>query len=111
MIFIENFLTVVLAIDKDVAQNIIEKVQLMIDNVPGWLMPKQTMKNKHSIGFKNKSKIIAMARGGKKGRSYSPKLLIFDECVVGDTKIKIRNKITGEIRKINIRDLYDAEYK
>jgi len=34
MIFIENFLTVILAIDQSTAQNLIEKIQLMIDEMP-----------------------------------------------------------------------------
>lgn len=84
MIFIENFLTVILAIDQSTAQNLIEKIQLMIDEMPSWLRPKQTMKNKQSVGFRNGSKAIALSKGGKKGRSYSPKLLIFDEAAFID---------------------------
>lgn len=79
MIFEEYFLTLAVAYDQIAAANIIAKIQLMIDNIPNFILPKQTIKNKLSVGFANGSEALALAHGSRKGRSFSPKLLIFDE--------------------------------
>lgn len=79
MIFEEYFLTLTIAYDQDSAANIIAKMQLMIDNIPKFILPKQTIQNKLSVGFENGSEARALAHGTKKGRSFAPKLLIFDE--------------------------------
>ena len=43
---------------------------------------------------------LTLATGGKA-------ILLSSPCVVGDSKITIKNKITGEIKKVNIEDLYN----
>lgn len=85
MIFEEYFFAMVLAIGRKEAQNIISKIQLMINFLPAWLIPKQTVQNKESVGLENGSWVLALAKGKEQGRSYSPKLLVFDEAAFIDS--------------------------
>jgi len=60
-----------------------------------------------SLRLKNGSQIKAVSSAGTAGRSSALSLLIVDECLGGNTTIEIRNKNTGEIRKVNISDLFN----
>lgn len=78
-IFRPFFSVVIISKDKEAAQGVVKKVQIMIDYMPKWLHPKQTTLNKESLAFANGSEIKAFASTSEAGRSFSPKLLIFDE--------------------------------
>lgn len=40
--------------------------------------------------------------------SHNCSLLYIDECVAGDTSITVRNKYTGEVKRVTIEEFYDA---
>ena len=102
----------VIATQKDVAKNLITKIRVMYQNLPSWLKVAATEDNKLSLVLSNGSQVKAISSSPSAGRSESLSLLVLDECVAGDTKIKIRNKKTGEIREENIENLYlNKEYK
>lgn len=111
MLFNENFKVLVIATTQDVARNLVHKVKVMHENLPVWMRGKIVDNNKLSISFKNGSSIKAVSSSAHSGRSEALSLLIVDECVSGDTNIRIRNKKTGEIKKVNISELYLDEYK
>lgn len=111
MLFNENFKILVIATTQDVARNLVRKVKVMHDNAPVWLRGELEDNNKLSISFKNGSSIKAVSSSAHSGRSEALSMLIVDECVSGDTKVKLRNKHTGEIKEIKIEELYNSEYK
>lgn len=111
MLFNENFKILVIATTQDVARNLVHKVKVMHDNAPVWLRGEVVDNNKLSISFKNGSSIKAVSSSAHSGRSEALSMLIIDECVSGDTKVKLRNKYTGEIKEIAIEELYNSEYK
>ncbi len=103
----------VLATKQKVAINIVIKVKEMYKNLPKWMqrMMKVEIFNRMSIRFTNGSQIQAESAAGDAGRSEAVSFLVVDECCGGSSIITIRNKITGEIKKINIKNLYNNEYK
>lgn len=101
-----------ISITQETSKEIVTRVRFANDNLPTWLKVPIVENNRLSLVLKNGSTIKAESSAGTAGRSAALSLLIIDECVAKDTKIDIRNKITGEIKKINISDLFNsAEYK
>lgn len=112
MLFYQEKEIVLLSIKSEVTKDLIARLQLLFDELPDWLRPKYLTKNKTRIKLHTGSRIKATATTKSVGRSFSASILIVDECVSGDTKIKVKNKKTGEIREIPIQELYYSnEYK
>lgn len=96
----------VIATKLDTAINFIKKVKYMIDSLPKWLLLPKYEHNRRSLRFNNGSTITAIPTSPDAGRSEAISLLIVDECVGGDTKVTVRDKITKEEVEISVRDLY-----
>ena len=96
-----------ISITQETAKEIVTKVRFANDNLPSWLKVPCVEDNRLSLRLKNGSQIKAVSSAGTAGRSSALSLLIVDECLSGNTTIDIRNKKTGEIRKINISDLFN----
>lgn len=91
------------------AMEVLKRLKDMYFSCPMWLKPGLVKNNETSIEFDNGMRIIAEATTANAARG---KTLRFVYCVDGETKITIRNKETGEIREIDIQDLYfNQEYK
>jgi len=92
----------------ETAMEMIDRVQFLYQNYPAFLKPGVADDgwNKHSIKFdsENGSEIVSTATTATAGRSYSISLLF---CLGEDTPITIRNKKTGEIRTISMKDSYE----
>lgn len=141
MMFTPGFIVIVICTNQETSKNLVKKVQLMHENFPVWLRKQVVSNNKTSLEFANGSLIKAISSSGNSARSEACSLLIIDEmafieeiaaikiaaectlaegggaiylstpCVVGDTKIKIRNKLSGEIREIDIKELFANSFK
>jgi len=109
MIFQEDKNVLIIAIKQEVAKNIVTKVKVMYDNLPSWLRVRTVENNVLSLRFVNGSQIKAIATSPEAGRSEALSLLILDECCDSSTKIKIRNKKTGVVEKINIEKLHRSD--
>ena len=102
----------IIATQLKTAQLFIRKVKAMQQSLPEWIMmPKLTGDSKSYLAFSNGSRIEASATSDNAFRGDSLSLLVVDECVVGNSKITIRNKVTNEIREISIMDLLEKQYK
>lgn len=103
---------IIIAINEDVAKELVLKIKIFFEYLPKYVRPKiLNPRNKESIELENGSRVKALTSTSKSGRSFTASFLILDECITGDNIIKIRNKYTGEIREIPISELYDGEYK
>ena len=112
MLFDDDKNVLAVATKQETAKNIVTKVRVMHGGLPSWLKGECIEDNKLSLRFKNGSQIKAMSSSGDTGRSESTSLLILDECLKFDTKVKIRNKITGAIKIVNIGEIFkDNQYK
>lgn len=101
-----------LSITQETAKEIVTRVRFANDNLPAWLKVESVEDNRLSLRLKNGSQIKAVSSASTAGRSAALSLLIIDECVSGNTKIKIRNKKTRETKEINIEELYtNSEYR
>ena len=91
------------------SMEVLKRLKDMYYSMPLWLKPGMVKNNETSIEFDNGMRIIAEATTSNAARGKSLK---FVYCVSGETKIQIRNKNTGEVREIDIQDLYfNNEYK
>lgn len=91
------------------AMEVLKRLKDMYYSCPMWMKPGIEKNNETSVTFDNGMRIIAEATTANCARG---KTLKFVYCVDYKTKISIRNKITKEIREIDIGDLYfDDEYK
>jgi phage terminase large subunit-like protein len=109
MIFNPGKNVLILSTKQDTAKEIVSKVKLANNELPTWLKVPTVEDNRLSIKFKNESRILAASSAADSARGFSAFLLIMDECLGEETKIKIRNKKTQEIREIEIKDLFDLE--
>jgi len=91
------------------AVEVLKRIKDMYYSCPLWMKPGMEKNNETSVVFDNGMRIIAEATTSNAARGKS---LRYVYCVDGQTKITIRNKITHEVREINIEELYlDNEYK
>ena len=84
MIFNTDFNVLVIATKQDVAKNLVTKVRVMHELLPGWLKGGSLEDNKLSLKLQNGSQIKAIASSPDAGRSEALSLLIFDEAAFID---------------------------
>jgi hypothetical protein len=93
------------------SKEFLKHIKVAFERLPQWLRGKLVQDNKSTMEFDNKSRIQSIPSPKYAARSFAASVLVIDECVAGETKIKIRNKNTGEIREVPISDLMKNEYK
>lgn len=84
MLFKADFKVLVIATTQEVARNLVQKVQIMHQNLPVWLRQECVEDNKLSLKFKNGSTIKAVSSSAHSGRSEALSLLIIDEIAFVD---------------------------
>jgi hypothetical protein len=98
----------VIAIDEKTAKELVLKIKTFINNLPSFIKPViNNPRNKESIEFANGSRIMASTSTGHAGRSFASSFLVIDECFFSDTKIKLKNKKTGEIVEMTMENFYE----
>jgi len=91
------------------SMEVLKRLRDMYFSMPMWMKAGMVKNNETSITFDNGMRVIAEATTANAARGKSLKIVY---CVDGETKITVRNKITKEIREIDIQDLYlNDEYK
>lgn len=108
MLFQKDKTILCVATKQVTAAGMVEKVQFMYDNLPSWLKGpnKPLANNKLSFKLPNNSEIIATSAASDAGRSYAVSLLLMDECISGDNKIKLLDKETNKEFEVSMEDLY-----
>lgn len=86
------------------AIEIMDRIRYAYEECPNWLKAGCSYYNKHSITFDNGSRIISQATTENTGRGYSISLLY---CLGGENTVTVRDKRTGEIKKISLKELHD----
>ena len=89
----------------DTSIEILSKVQLAYQNLPKWLQHGVTEWHKKSFVLENNSRVLASPTTKNSLKGYAVDILFIDECVVGDTRITVRNKKTGVVEKITVEEL------
>tara|TARA_B100001778_G_scaffold238675_1_gene199212 strand:+ start:344 stop:1921 length:1578 start_codon:yes stop_codon:yes gene_type:complete len=84
MLFHQDKNILVIATKQEVAKNLVTKVRVMHDSLPGWLKGNCVEDNKLSLRFSNGSQIKAVSSSGDAGRSEALSLLIIDEAAFVD---------------------------
>lgn len=95
----------ILANKEATAKSIIDEVKMAWRELPDWLKPGVEKYDQLEIKFDNGSRIMAGATSEDSFRGESISLLF---CLGGETKTKIRNKITGEIKEVSLEELYQS---
>lgn len=98
-LFTKNKTIAVLANKGEQAQEIMDRIRMMYEFLPFFIQAGATTYNKKTLEFDNRSKIFSAATSSSSVRGRS--------CVVGSSNITIRDKLTSEIRDVEIGDLFD----
>jgi len=85
------------------AKMILGRIKHMWESLPIWLKPGVKEYAKTGVVFDNDTKIIISATSPDAFRGESMNLLI---CLGGENEVKVKDKITGEIKFISIENLY-----
>lgn len=85
------------------AGEIMSRIRFAYESVPDYIRAGITEYNKHSITFDNGSRIAAQTTTETTGRGMSISLLY---CLGGKNNVTVKDKITGEIKNISLKDLY-----
>jgi len=89
------------------AREVLSKIRQSFVLLPIWLMPGVTEFNKGRLTFENGTRILTDSTGIDSFRGYSCNIIFVDECFEGITNTRVKNKKTGEISIIRLKDLYD----
>ena len=89
------------------SMEILKRIKDMYYSMPMWLKPGLVKNNETSVVFDNGMRIIAEATTANAARGKSLKIVY---CVDGKSKIKLRNKKTGEIREVEIQEIYNNNF-
>ena len=89
------------------AMDIVGRIETAYINLPKWIQQGVSSWNKGSFQLENGSSVVSAATSSDavRGRSYS--VIFIDECLGGDSKVTIRNKNTGKIEEISLKDFYN----
>lgn len=99
----------VIATKLSTAQLFIRKTKAMLKNLPTWLVvPKLVSETNKSLEFDNGSRIQAIPTSPDAGRGEAVNLLVVDECTSPSTYVTVRHKKTGEIKHVQIENLYSS---
>ena len=79
MIFHENRVILSLAIDRDTATNLLDKIRYMYERLPKWMAIPHLTKNKSTLELKNGSRAVSKSGNPDAARSEAVSILIFDE--------------------------------
>lgn len=101
VLFNEAKTVAILANKAAAAREVLSRLRFMFERLPKWLQHGIVTWNKGDIELENGSKVFTAATSATAvtGRS----------CVSGDTKITVKNKLTGEVKNIEIQSLRDYE--
>lgn len=96
-----------------ISKKLHQKILLMYDNLPDYLKQEKKHRTQTILELKNESRVECIAHDSNAGtRSIAATWVIIDECVSGDTIIKLRNKKTKEIIELPIEDVFEKiEFK
>ena len=99
MLFHKDKTVLCIATKQETAKGMVEKVQFMYNNLPGWLKGNQKpiSDNKLSLKLANNSQIVATSAASDAGRSYAVSLLVVDEAAFIEGIDKIYTSIKPTI--------------
>ena len=99
MLFNKDKTVLCIATKQETAKGMVDKVQFMYNNLPGWLRgnKKPISDNKLSLKLANNSQIIATSAASDAGRSYAVSLLLIDEAAFIEGIDKIYTSIKPTI--------------
>lgn len=115
-IFLAHYLTFnedkeagILAHKGSMSMEVLERVKNVIENLPDFLQPGIEEWNKGNITFDNGCKLGAYASGSDAVRGKSFSMIYVDECVGSAETVTVRDKVTGEVKEMTMKELFDEE--
>jgi hypothetical protein len=102
--FVEDTTILITANTFAQALEVMDRIRFAYENVPDHIRAGVREYNKGTIAFDNGSKIVARATSANSGRGLSISLLY---CLGGETTVTVRDKRTGEVKDVSLRDLYE----
>lgn len=98
---------VILANKARTARKLLKELKRSMESIPKWLQMGVVRWNEDIIEFENGSQVSIAATSGDSVRGDSVNVLIIDECISGNSKIKILNRQTNLEEEISIEELFN----
>lgn len=89
------------------AREFLRNVKDILTRLPMWMTQGTLEWNKSQIANESEMRILTDVPSGDSFRGYSIHCLVVDECAHGDSLITIRDKYTGDIMNISLKDFYE----
>lgn len=89
------------------AREFLNVVKNILLELPMWMKQGTSVWNKGSIENESKMRILTDVPNSDAFRGFTISILVIDECVSECETVEVRNKITGEIKKITVKELYE----
>jgi hypothetical protein len=102
-IFQEDVNVLIAANKFKAATEIMDRIRFSYQELPDWLRPGVMIWNVQKIQFDNGSKIESTTTTSDAGRGKSISLLY---CLAGESTVTVRNKSTGDIEVLSLKDLH-----
>lgn len=91
------------------AREFLNNIKEMFYSIPMWMRQGITSWSKSTIESELKMRVLTDVPGENSFRGFSISLLCVDECISGDSIITIRNKKTGQIENITVKEFYERQ--
>lgn len=89
------------------AREFLANVKNMFIELPIWMQQGTLVWNQGSIQNESKMRILTDVPSSDSFRGYSVHILVIDECVSEKETVTVRDKETGEIKTISVKELYE----
>ena len=91
------------------AREFLNNIKEMFYSIPMWMRQGITSWSKSTIESELKMRVLTDVPGENSFRGFSISLLVVDECISGNSIITIRNKKTGQIENITVKEFYERQ--
>lgn len=101
-LFREDLTMGIIAYNGNMAREFLDKTKKVLGGLPIWIQNGIVTWNKGSIEGENNSRVLTDSPGPESFRGYS--------CVHEDSLVDVKNKISGKISKLTLKELYNLDY-
>lgn len=89
------------------AREFLSNVKNMFIELPIWMQQGTLVWNQGSIQNESKMRILTDVPSSDSFRGYSVHILVIDECISEKETVTVRDKETGEIKTLTVKELYN----
>jgi hypothetical protein len=107
IIFHKDKYCLIISKTQEAGKEVVTKIRFGNDNLPSWLRVPAVEDNRLSIRLSNGSQVKSVSSSKDAARGAAISFLMIDECVSGDSAVKIRSKKTGTVTTETVERIFN----